>query len=127
MEEPSSSSNPQSDITREELLKILLRFLSKQPSRLLLSSTQVNFNCMFTSIQLKKRTAHDHLVQQFRELFLWYEETRNTSAQYWVLHSAEYDGITYNVCTFVSMGRLPFEELIDTNHSHNLEENGDCF
>jgi hypothetical protein len=82
---------------------------------------------MFTSRQLKKRTAHDHLVQLFGELFLWYEETRNTSGQYRVLHSTEYLGITYNVYRFISTGRLPFEELIDTNHYHNQEENGDCF
>ena len=82
---------------------------------------------MFTLNQSKKRTAHDHLVQQFAELFLWYEETRNTSGQYWVLHSAEYLGITYDVCRYISTGRLPFEELIDTYHYHDQEENGDCF
>jgi len=51
---------------------------------------------------------HDHLVQRFGELFLWYEEMRNTSGQYWVLHSTEYFGIKYDVCRFVSAGRLPF-------------------
>ena len=82
---------------------------------------------MSTLSQSTKRTAHDHLVQQFGELFLWYEETRNTSGQYWVLHSTEYLGITYDVCRFISTGRLPFEELIDTSHYHDQEENGDCF
>ena len=82
---------------------------------------------MFTLNQLRKRTAHDHLVQRFAELFLWYEETRNTSGQYWVLHSAEYLGITYDVCRYISTGKLPFEELIDTSHYHDQEENGDCF
>jgi hypothetical protein len=82
---------------------------------------------MFTLSQLRKRTAQDHLVQRFAQLFLWYEETRNTSGQYWVLHSAEYLGIMYDVCRYITMGRLPFEELIDTSYIHDQEENGDCF
>jgi len=82
---------------------------------------------MYTLRQLKKRTAHDHLVRQFGELFLYYEETRNTSGQYWVLNSAEILGITYDVCRFVNEGLLPFEERIDTNLIHDQEENGDCF
>jgi hypothetical protein len=128
MEEPSSSSNAQSDITCEEHLKILLRILSyKPPSKLPLYSIQVNSKFMFTLRQLRKHTAHDHLVQRFGELFLWYEETRNTSGQYWVLHSAEHLRITYDVCRFISTGRLPFEEHIDTFHLHDQEEYGDCF
>jgi hypothetical protein len=82
---------------------------------------------MFTLKQLKKRMAHDHLVQQLGELFLYYEETRNTSGQYWTLRSAEIQGITYDVCRFVTEGLLPFEEYIGTNHIHDQEENGDCF
>jgi hypothetical protein len=82
---------------------------------------------MCTLKQLKKRTAHDHLVRQFGELFLYYEETRNTSGQYWTLHSAEILGITYDVSQFGHEGLLPFEEHIDTNHIHDQEENGDCF
>jgi hypothetical protein len=82
---------------------------------------------MFTLSQSKKRTAHDHLVQQFGELFLYYEETRNISGQSWVLHSTEYLGITYDVCTVISMGRLSFKERIDTFQIHDQEENGDCF
>jgi hypothetical protein len=82
---------------------------------------------MFTLRQLKKRTAHNHLVQQFGELFLWYEETRNTSEQHWVFVSTEYLGITYDVCRFISTGKLPFEELIDTYQVYDQEENGDCF
>jgi hypothetical protein len=82
---------------------------------------------MFTLRQLKNRTAHDHLVRQLGELFLYYEETRNTSGQYWTLHSAEILGITYNVCRFVHEGWLPSEEYTDTSHIHDQEENGDCF
>jgi len=119
LKEPSSSSNPQSDITSEEHLKILLRILPKQHSQLLLYFTLVNSKYMFTLNQSKKRTAHDHLVRTFGELFLWYEETRNTSGQYWVLHSAKYLGITYVVCRFVSTGVLPFEELIDSYLVHD--------
>jgi len=82
---------------------------------------------MYTLRQLKRRTAHDHLVRQLGELFLFYEETRNTSGQYWTLHSAEILGITYDVCRFVNEGLLPFEEHIDTSHTHDQTENGDCF
>jgi len=82
---------------------------------------------MYTLRQLKRGTAHDHLVRQLGELFLFYEETRNTSGQYWTLYSAEILGITYDVCRFVNEGLLPFEEHIDTNHIHDQEENGDCF
>ena len=82
---------------------------------------------MFTLRQLTRRTAHDHLVRQLGELFLFYEETRNTSGQYWTLHSAEILGITYDVCRFVNEGWLPSEEHIDTNLIHDQEENGDCF
>ena len=82
---------------------------------------------MFTLSQSKKRTAHDHLVQRFGELFLYYEETWNISGQSWVFHSTEYLGITYDVCRFISTGRLPFKELTDTFHYHDQEENGDCF
>ena len=82
---------------------------------------------MYTLRQLRKRTAHDLLVRQLGELFLFYEETRNTSGQYWTLHSAEILGITYDVCRFVNEGLLPFEEHIDTNHIHDQEDNGDCF
>jgi hypothetical protein len=82
---------------------------------------------MFTLRQLKKCTAHDHLVRQFGELFLYYEETRNTSGQYWTLRSAETLGITYDVCRFVNEGLLPFEEHIDTSLIPGQEENGDCF
>jgi hypothetical protein len=82
---------------------------------------------MFTLNQSKKRTAHDHLVQQFGDLFLFYEETRNNSGQYWVLHSAEIIGITYDVCRYISTGWLPFEEPIDIALSHDQEENGHCF
>jgi hypothetical protein len=81
---------------------------------------------MYTLNQSKKRTAHDHLVQQFGELFLYYEETKNTSGLYWVLQSAEILGITYDVCRFVSMGLLPFQEHIDKFLEHDQEENGDC-
>ena len=82
---------------------------------------------MQTLKQSKRRTAHDHLVRQFGELFFYYEETRNTSGQYWTLRSAETLGITYDVCRFVNEGLLPFEEHIDTNLIHDQEENGDCF
>jgi hypothetical protein len=82
---------------------------------------------MYTLNQSKKRTAHDHLVRQFSELFLFYEETRNNSGQYWVLHSAEIIGITYDVCRYISTGLLPFEEHIDTALIQDQEENGDCF
>jgi hypothetical protein len=82
---------------------------------------------MYTLRQSKKRTANDHLVQKFGELFLYYEETKNTSGQYWVFNSTEVLGITYDVCRFVSMGLLPFKEPIDTYHCHDQEENGDCF
>jgi len=82
---------------------------------------------MYTLRQFKKRTAHDHLVQRLGELFLFYEETRNTSGQYWTLHSAEILGITYGVCRFVNEGLLPFEEHIDTSLIHDQEENGVCF
>jgi len=71
--------------------------------------------------------AHNHLVQRFRVFFLWYEETRNTSGQYWVLHSTEYHGITYDVCSCVSMRRLPFEEHLDTKLKFREGETGDCF
>ena len=82
---------------------------------------------MFTLRQSKRRTAHDYLVQQLGELFLYYEETRNTPGQYWTLHSAEILGITYDICRFVNEGLLPFEEHIDTNLIHDQTENGDCF
>ena len=82
---------------------------------------------MYTLRQLKRRTAHDHLVQQLGDLFLYYEETRNTSGQYWTLHSAEILGITYDICRFVNEGLLPFEEHIDTSRTHDQTENGDCF
>ena len=82
---------------------------------------------MFTLNQLKRRTAHDHLVQQLGDLFLYYEETRSTSGQHWTLRSAAILGIEYDVCRYVSTGRLPFEEIIDIAHSHDQEENGDCF
>jgi len=82
---------------------------------------------MYTLRQLKRRTAQYHLVRQLGELFLYYEETRNTSGQYWTLHSAEILGITYDVCRFVNEGLLPLEEHIDTNLIHDQEENGDCF
>jgi len=82
---------------------------------------------MYTLKTLKRRTAHDHLVQQLGELFLFHEETRNTSGKYWTLHSAEILGITYDVCRFVNEGLLPFEEHIDTHLIHDQEENGDCF
>jgi hypothetical protein len=82
---------------------------------------------MFTLRQSKRRRAHDHLVQRFAELFLWYEETRNISGQHWAFHSAEYLGITYEVYRYISTGKLPFEELIDTSHYHDQEENGDGF
>ena len=82
---------------------------------------------MFTLRQLRKRTAHIDLVRQLGELSLFYEETRNTSGQYWTLHSAEILGITYDVCRFVNEGLLPFEEHIDMNLIHDQEENGDCF
>jgi hypothetical protein len=82
---------------------------------------------MFTSSRLRKRTAHDHLVRQVGELFLWYEETKSISGQYWVLLSAEHLGITYDVCRCVSTGLLPFEEHIDTACFHDQTENGDCF
>jgi hypothetical protein len=125
--EPSPRSNPQSDITSEEHLKILLRILSyKLLSKYVPYFTPGNVRYIFTLNQSKKCTAHDHLVQRFGELFFWYEDTRNTSGQYWVLHSAEYLGITYDVCRFVSTCKLPFEDLIDTSHYHDQEENGDC-
>ena len=108
-------------------LKYYQEFDFKQTSKLPPYLARANFRYRFTLSQSKKHTAHDHLVQQFAELFLWYEETRNTSGQYWVLHSAEYLGITYDVCRYISTGRLPFEELIDTFHFHDQEENGDCF
>jgi hypothetical protein len=82
---------------------------------------------MYTLRQLKKRMAHDHLVRQFGELFLYYKETRNTSSQYWTLNSAEVLGITYDVCRFVSEGLLPFEKYIDTSLIHDQTENGNCF
>jgi len=82
---------------------------------------------MFTLNQLKKRTAHDHLVRQFGDLFLYYEETRSTSGQHWTLRSAAILGIEYDVCRYVSTGKLPFEEITDTAHSHNQEGNRDCF
>jgi hypothetical protein len=44
-----------------------------------------------------------------------------------VLHTTEYLGITYDVFRYISTGRLPFEELIDTSHYQDWEENGDCF
>ena len=126
MRRTCSSSNPQSDITSEEHLEILLRFLPKlSPLRLYFILVTLLF--MFTLKQSKRRTAHVHLIQQFTELFLWYKEMRNTSGQYWVLHSAEYLGITYDVCRLVQTGRLPFEELIDMFHIHDQEENWDCF
>jgi len=82
---------------------------------------------MYTLRQLKARTAHDHLIQKLGELFLFYEETSNTSGQYWTLHSAEILGITYDVCRFVNEGLLPFEEHIDTSLIHDQAENGDSF
>jgi len=80
---------------------------------------------VYTLRQLKQCTAHDYLVRQFGELFLYYEETRNTSGQYWTLNSAEILGITYDVCRFIGEGLLPFEEHIDTSHIHDQTENGD--
>jgi hypothetical protein len=82
---------------------------------------------MFTLRELKRRTAHDHLVQQLEDLFLYYEETRSTSGQHWTLRSAAILGIEYDVCRYVSTPRLPFEELIDTAQTHDQEGNGDCF
>jgi hypothetical protein len=82
---------------------------------------------MYTLKQLKKRTAHDHLVRQLGELFLYYEDTSNTSGQYWTLHLAEILGITYDVCRFVHEGLLPFEEHIDMHLTHDQKENGNCF
>jgi hypothetical protein len=74
-----------------------------------------------------RRPVHDHLVRTFRELFLWYKDTRNTSGQHWVLHSTEYLGITYIICRCISTGLLPFKELIDIDHYHHDTENKDCF
>jgi hypothetical protein len=82
---------------------------------------------MYTLNQLRKHTAHDHLVQQLGDLSLYYEETRSTTGQHWTLHSAAILGIEYDVSTYVSRGRLPFEELIDTAQIHDQEENWDCF
>jgi hypothetical protein len=82
---------------------------------------------MFTLSQLRKRTGHDHLVQQLGDLFLYYEETSCISGQHRTLRSAAILGVEYDVCRYVSTGRLPFEEHIDTAQIHNQEENGDCF
>jgi len=82
---------------------------------------------MFTLRQSKRCTAHDHLVQQLGDLFFYYEETRRTSGQHWTLRSAAMLGMEYDVCRYISTGRLPFEELIDTALIHDQEENGDCF
>jgi hypothetical protein len=70
---------------------------------------------MYNLKQSKRRTAHDHLIRSLSEVFLDFEETRNTSRQYWTLHSAKILDITYDVGRFTYEGLLPFEEYIDTS------------
>jgi hypothetical protein len=82
---------------------------------------------MYTLSQLRKRTAHDHLVQQLGDLFVHYEETRSISGQHWTLRSVAILGMEYDVCRYFSTGRLPFEQIINTAHIHDQEDNGDCF
>jgi hypothetical protein len=92
--------------------KILLRILSILPSQLPPFVNLVLY--MPSSRTFTSRTAHDHRVELFAELYTYFEDRRDYYNAALVLHWSDILGLRYDVWRFVSTGLYPSEEHIET-------------
>ena len=108
--EPSSSSNPQSDITSEEHLKILLRILSTTSSRWLLYSIFVNTPCMCSWKPTASQYAHQCHVGTIGDAILFCNERGLTHISPHLLFLVIISNIGYDVHRYITTRQLPYEE-----------------
>jgi len=107
-----SSSNEQPLRYTEDEHEILLRILSLLHSKLLLYSKHKLY--VPSSRTFPSRTAHDHSIELFAELYIYFEDCHDYYSASLVLHYSEILGLRYNVWRFVSTGISPSEEFIET-------------
>jgi len=107
--EPSSSSNPQSDITSEEHLKILLRILSI-PLQLSLYSRFVNTPCMCSWKPTASQYAHQRLVGTIGDTILYCKEQGLTHISPHLLFLAIINNIRFYVHRYITTGQIHYEE-----------------
>jgi len=91
--------------------KILLRILSTLPSTFL-PYTNPDY-CMPSSRTYTSRTAVDHSVELFAELYTYFEDRQDYYNASLVLHWSDILGLRYDVWRFVSTGLFPSEEHIE--------------
>jgi hypothetical protein len=60
------------------------------------------------------RTAHDHGIKQFAELYTYFVDRQDFNSAAWVLCFSSIDGLRYNVWRILSMGLYPFQDHIET-------------
>ena len=107
--EPSSSSNPQSDITSEEHLQILLGILSI-PLQLRLYSRFITTPCMCSWKPTASQYAHQRLIGTIGDTILYCKEQSLTHISPHLLFFAIINNIRYNVHRYVTTGQLHYEE-----------------
>jgi hypothetical protein len=60
------------------------------------------------------RTAHDHVIEQFAELYSYFVDCHDFHSAARVLHCSSIVGLGYDVGRFLLMGLYPSEDHIET-------------